>query len=479
MPCLLGKTAIAKYYTEGLYSFITEKNQMANSLGTLTHVEKPLPNGGSVLVLNTGAIIDAEADAMLQALHSRSVGGIKHHLEVLADKGADGFMANFYVGYGHKSIGDLGSTTLFIEGVSMLVAKAIQDSRLYNGQESSTRYIDFQKQPFIDPLGSKASHALLESLRSFYVASLEPLQAALQDRFPRGKDEDGIKYTKAINARSFDILRGFLPAGAATNLAWHTNLRQLADKIALLRHHPLEEVRDIVAVIEAAVQEAHPNSFGHKRYEKTEEYNAMCGKELTYWDVDSHPEFTFDESGLNVDLLGQFESLLKARPPKTELPKIVAEAGTVQFDFLLDFGSFRDIQRHRAVVQRMPLVTIKHGFEPWYLGELPEDLAVRAQEHIATFEKALAELDASPEILQYYIPMGYRLPNRVVGDIPALTYLTELRCTRFVHPTLRKRALQMMDALEGAFGEHGLVLHRDSDPDRFDVKRGEHDIVMK
>jgi len=73
-------------------------------------------------------------------------------LEVLAEKGADNFMSKFYVGYGHKSIGDCGSITLFIEGVSMLGAKAIQDTKLYNGQEASTRYIDFSKQPILNPL---------------------------------------------------------------------------------------------------------------------------------------------------------------------------------------------------------------------------------------------------------------------------------------------------------------------------------------
>ena len=83
---------------------------------------------------------------MLQALHSRSTGGIENHLQVLAEKGADNFMSKFYVGYGHKSIGDCGSVTVFIEGVSLLVCKAIQDTKLYSGQETSTRYVDFSQQ---------------------------------------------------------------------------------------------------------------------------------------------------------------------------------------------------------------------------------------------------------------------------------------------------------------------------------------------
>ena len=129
---------------------------MANlNIENLKHSKVDIEGGGKVIVLDTGSVIGPEADAMLQALHSRSTGGLEEHLKILADKGPDNFMKNFYVGYGHKSIGDCGSTTLFIEGVSMLVAKAIQDWPLYSGQESSTRYIDFQTQPFKNPLGTK------------------------------------------------------------------------------------------------------------------------------------------------------------------------------------------------------------------------------------------------------------------------------------------------------------------------------------
>ena len=75
--------------------------------------------------------------------------------------------------------------------------------------------------------------------------------------------------------------------------------------------------------------------------------------------------------------------------------------------------------------------------------------------------------------------MGYRLPNRITGSLPHLVYLAELRATRFVHPTLRKRAIQIAHTLTETFKSHGLIVHLDKDPDRFDVKRGEHDITIK
>jgi thymidylate synthase ThyX len=258
---------------------------------------------------------------MLQALHSRSAGGIKSHLQVLEEKGADNFMSKFYVGYGHKSIGDCGSTTLFIEGVSFLVAKAIQDTKLYSGQETSTRYVDFSKQAFIDPSNSEAGRALMEQERAFYIELLPALTTSFQNTFPIQEGQSESVYTKAIAAKAFDVARGFLPVGGSTNLAWHTNLRQLSDRILYLRHHPLQEVREVAEAIEDAMIEKYPNSFSKKRYEETEEYMTQIMKEYYYHQP--MPAFqvvqdTLDTAQLHTDMI---EKILAARPnSKTELP---------------------------------------------------------------------------------------------------------------------------------------------------------------
>ncbi len=449
------------------------------SLENIKHIEKSIKGGGIVLILNNGSVIGPESEAMLQALHSRSIGGIKSHLEVLRNKGPEKFMSTFYVGYGHKSIGDCGTCTVFIEGVSMLAAKAIQDWPLYSGQEASTRYIDFANQEFKDPAKTKTSKNILENWRKFYIKGLGILSTELEKRFPIKEGEVETTYKKAIMARAFDIMRSFLPAGATTNLAWHTNFRQAADHITRLRHHPLEEVRNIANTIEEALLEAYPSSFGHKKYDGTEDFNKSWMSKEYYFTESKPNDFRVSRNSVDKKALSEYKKILKNRPAKTELPKEIAECGQIQFEFLLDFGSFRDIQRHRAIVQRMPLVTRKHGFEEWYFEELPKDFRKEAKDFIKKQEKDIKNLKLDPETEQYYIAMGYKLPNRVTGSIPHLVYLAELRATRFVHPTLRKRAIQIAKSLEKNFGNSGLVIHLDKDPDRFDVKRGEHDITIK
>ncbi len=47
-----------------------------SKLEELVHHETEILGGGVVIVLDTGSLIDAESVAMLQALHSRSIGGL-------------------------------------------------------------------------------------------------------------------------------------------------------------------------------------------------------------------------------------------------------------------------------------------------------------------------------------------------------------------------------------------------------------------
>ncbi len=443
------------------------------------HVIKNLENGGFVLVLNTRAEIDGQAEAMLQALHSRSTGGINHHLKILKEKGAENFMEQFYVGYGHKSIGDCGSATVFVEGVSMLAAKAIQDWRLYSGQEASTRYIDFSKQKFLDPKNSKKGQEILEGWRKFYLEAQIPTQEYLKTQFPIQKSENENIYEKAICARAFDITRAFLPAGATTNVAWRMNFRQFADELMLLRHHSLKEVRDIAERTEEALIQLYPSSFGQERFKETENYNKKWMQKKYYYENRKAQDFQLIYDFVDRKLLKNYKDILKERPPKTELPMAIAECGVVAYEFLLDFGSFRDLQRHRSVVQRMPLLDCSHGFNKWYLNSLPGDLRKEAKEFLKMQEKRIEEIAATPQEKQYYTAMGYRVPCRFSGDLKSLVYLAELRSTRFVHPTLVEQMLKMINSMKKLFAKDGLLLHLDDEPNRFDIRRGEQDIVKK
>ncbi|KKP82769.1 MAG: hypothetical protein UR83_C0046G0013, partial [Candidatus Moranbacteria bacterium GW2011_GWF2_35_54] len=110
---------------------------------------------------------------------------------------------------------------------------------------------------------------------------------------------------------------------------------------------------------------------------------------------------------------------------------------------------------------------------------MPEDLRNKTQEFIKMQEDSISKLETTDEIKQYYTAMGYNVPCRVAGDLKAIMYLVELRSTRFVHPTLVQQMLKMIASLKDIFTDIDLTIHTDSEPNRFDIRRGEHDIVMK
>jgi len=417
-----------------------------------------------------------EDTAMMQALYSRSPKSVTEHVEKVKASGSGKFMETFYVGYGHASIADCGSTTIFIEGISMLGDKAIQDWQLYSGQETSTRYIDMSKQAIVDPLKTAASGEIINAWMNFYISNQEKIQQFLISKYPRQASEDENVYLKAIKARGFDIMRGFLPAGITTQLSWHTNLRQAWDKLALLRHHPLNEVSEVAEGILTNLKNKYAHSFSHPLDEAQESYRDLFVKKYTYLPTDGATDFTAATT-IKASELAKYQEIIDARPLKIGLPNFLAELGTFTFNFLLDFGSFRDIQRHRNGVCRMPLLTTDLGFNSWYLEQLPEDLRTEAEGLIKTQIEKLKNLETTPEIKQYYIAMGFNVYCQTTYPLPAAFYVIELRAGRMVHPTLRQVAHKMHKAVLEMFPN--LKLHSDLDKDDWDVRRGLADITTK
>ena len=415
--------------------------------------------------------------AMMQALYSRSSASVTEHLEKVKASGSGKFMESFYVGYGHESIGDCGSTTIFIEGVSMLAAKAVQDWPLYSGQETSTRYIDMSKQPIEDPVGTAESHAILQRWMDFYVQSQESVIAHLKSLYSKKPEEKESVYEKAIKARSFDVLRSFLPAGITTQLAWHTNLRQAARKLALLCHHPDRSIRELGLGIHAKLVERYAHSFSHKLYETQEIYREAAAAHYTYFDPPTCPENVVCHSSIDPVELARYNDLIRTRPMKTELPYFLLDLGLVTYEFQMDFGSFRDLQRHRNGVCRMPLLSTRFGFQTWYLAQLPDEIRARAETLIAEQTQAIQQLATDPLQRQYYIAMGFNVPCRTTYGLPAAVYTFELRSGKTAHPTIRHVAQAMATTLQEKLPD--LVLHADLDLDDWDVRRGLQDITVK
>lgn len=448
--------------------------------------------------------------AMLQAMYSRSPASVTTHLEKLKNTDSGKFMDQYYVGYGHASIGDCGTTTVFIEQVSMLAAKAVQDNPLYNGQEASTRYLDYSKQGIIDPYHHPASKAVQDRWMEIYNGVLPKLIEGLEKAYPF--DPSSYKSEKvwrnALAARAFDTARSLLPLGTTTLLSWTTSLRAARDNLRRLKHHPLPEVREVARTVFAQLVERYPHSFKGDEMDMDAEtprdiYAQQLAAKNHFLSADdviarfalsANDHKTLDQGEIvvrrdAVDLLGLIaheKDSLSSRPAHVPLPWRLEAYGRYNFLFLLDFGSFRDIQRHRNAVCQIPLIDGRYGLHPWYLSQFdsllsPQDAEALkralAMQFDAIQQLASKGVSVMPMISQYLYPMGTMVLVHAAYSVPETVYVGELRSGKTVHPSLRPVAQKMLQLLKRDLPD--IALHGDMDEDSWTAKRGEQTIAAK
>jgi hypothetical protein len=400
-------------------------------------------------------------------------------------------MSKFYLGYGHPSIADCATAVVFVEGVTHVAAKAIQDHALYNGQEMSTRYVECARRPLLTlgDLEGEVQRALLRIYGVVYAAVAARLEAETPDEGPAAVRRN------AIHAGACDVARGFLPIGSTTQLSWTTTLRQFGERLASLAHHPLDEVRSVTSRIHAEMVRRYPGSFKLQDYPTRAGFYAGCAMPLHYarraealaGHDDVGPGEVSVRHRVDRELLAALpRSLWADRPAKTTLPRAVGPVASFSVYAPIDYGSFRDLQRHRGGHCRIPLVEGPLAIHPWYLERLaPEtlsaieaDLAI-ASSGIERLRDALAPGDDEAlAALQYVYPLGQVVPARVDYDLCQTVYVVEMRGTRHVHPTLRKVALQMADAVAEVLPE--LPTHLDDfGIDAFNLARGTQTILAR
>lgn len=462
-------------------------------------------------VIVTNPLKSPEDNAAVLAWYSRSPAGYEELLGRLERVGSGSFMDRIFIQYGHGSVGDLGHLVVSLEGVSMLAAKAFEDTPLFNGQECSSRYLDFSTveykvDPELQPPQYDRATELQSKLRDFYVRGLAATKAMLVEQYPKEPEESESVYEKAINARAFDIMRGFLPCGATTNVAWYGSLRTIKERCELLMHHPLHEVRVLALSVYRKAYELAPHSFNvaycfaeSKRIDPKPMLEELEGPEVfqslsciehfyadsqTYYPEDMGEGYTvnvpelLDEIGLveTPSTVREFKYVASTsnRARKTPLPRhFRALLSSFTFQGTLDFGSFRDLHRHRGGYCSMPIVTPTHGFHTWYYNSLPKRLQQEADSLVKEVQG-----ECSPDTMlsdQYFIPMGFLVPVTLEYSPDQAIYVAELRSGQSVHPTLRVQAQRMAEILKG----YGLPVYYDARDDVWSTRRGNQDIILK
>lgn len=461
------------------------------------------------------SINDPEVNAMLQALYSRSHISITKHLDDLGytePKDDDNSEANklkskvkqFYIGYGHASIADCGTTTVFIEDVSILAAKAIQDNPLYSGQESSTRYIDFSsKSPSLKAIIntyyrdsiSDETHKYIDNLLDDMYFVYTQVFNEILDGLMNKSDKDSLTSNdiRALKARTFDITRGLLPCGTTTQLSIHGSLRMLRDHFKRLVHHPFNEVRSIAQTVLKSLYEKYPNTF------KKEDYLEV-GEDIGSVD-DFYNNFIVNEdatsyhwvSGVNNPNRNIHFTPNKYSPINSSmLNGLIGSHITARDTHALDYGSWRDLQRHRNgyCMPTLPkLPWSKSQSLKWYTSKICNSLSpttlsslISVIDRIHLLSSKLHNLNADNKaiLMSYILPLFTPVDTTIIYSLEQWKYLLNLRVRDTVHPTLVNYLVYISTYLSNTFPNvcKDFSKYRACDTDTINSNRGKHTILI-
>lgn len=185
-------------------------------------------------------------NAYLGARYSRSADSIVDIAKEISMKGinASERLEMIFQGYGHRSVGDMAQLFICIENVPIFqIQRLFYMNAVHAGQERSTRFQNFEKPNYIKiPStieGNKVSKKLIESydnVMQYWMASyrkvLEPTKTALMTYFKPEKDNK--QHESALQARTFDMARSFLPVGLESSVALVMSARSWAELIGFL-----------------------------------------------------------------------------------------------------------------------------------------------------------------------------------------------------------------------------------------------------
>jgi thymidylate synthase ThyX len=136
------------------------------------------------------------------------------------------------------------------------------------------------------------------------------------------------------------------------------------------------------------------------------------------------------------------EEALSRRGPHDN-PLRALEHVSYTFDLLVDFGAYRDIQRHRMATQQTQALTVDHGYEmPEELEELGlADEFDRAMDRAAGCYRSM--VGSLPFEASYVVPLAFRRRLLFTWNLRELFHFVELRSAPQGHRSYRRVAQQI------------------------------------
>jgi len=399
--------------------------------------------------------------------------------ELTAEKSSQ-FHERWVLGFGHSSIAEHAVLSLAIENVSILATKAIEDTRLASFTEKSTRYQIFEKDKFYRPKKILESEfkdlyeKTCQGLIDFYLELFEKIKEKFKKEFPHLSEIE-------LKAKTCDVVRVILPTSTLTNLGMTINARSLAHLISKLLSSPLEEFQKIGQKLKEAglkitptlLKYADPNPYLIETSKKLEKIVKKLIKdkvkfkkdvELVLYDKDAEERiltalcYRFSKLSYK-EIRKKIKKLNKKEREKIfdeamknlglhDAPLRELEHTAYTFDILLDYGAFRDLQRHRICTQTNQELGIDYGYiipEEIKKYGFENEFKKKMDEVISVFKKISKEF---PKEAQYVLPLAFKKRFLITLNLRELYHLIPLRSSAKGHPSYRQIVQKMYQELK-------------------------------
>jgi len=437
-------------------------------------------------------LLTPEEVAVALAKTSRSPLPFRQNAGLLTKEKASTFHDKYVLGYGHASVAELATGHACVENISMLCAKALEDGRLGSYVEASTRYQPWGPTSFIVPDElDDTLHGLREAyidhcmgLFALYQETLDDLMAAFAGEATRSPDMSEALYAANLRAKALDVARGILPASATTMVGYVANARTVEHSVSKLLSHDLAEARalglglkttfqsQLPTLVKYVAPKTYPVAYRETMaaiaasviaFERQVQHADSPAVELLgawppeqrivaqalypYVNVD-HNRLLFAIARLNeTQFSAIWNAIFESRGERDGAPRAL-ELYPHTFDLTLDFGTWRDLQRHRMCLH------VEQPLDPYLGFHLPEaagryDLTERWANAMLGVQALYENIEAQCGrlVAQYCVPMCYNKRAILACNLRELYSLVELRTKPGGHLNYRIAATLMAQAV--------------------------------
>lgn len=440
------------------------------------------------------------------------------------EEDASGLIHRVVTAYGDDSVQQLIGLHLVVEDASILLTKLLEWGRFGAYLEQSTRYIYYDQKDvngefkYYVPTNlpkkiEKEYKETLDQVFKIYSRMVHRLTEYVRQKNPEPKERrEKIAWKGATKAQACDAIRPALPAAtkstvgifassqAVENLILHLLSEDLTEA-RLTGRSILNEARKVIpAFLERAdrpdrggattaflaAKRAKMKASASKLKSETKPQKQSSVRLLDYWpknELDVVPQLLFAESDLSDDELRAAVKKLSASDKKKILidyvgrrlnrrhrPGRAMEIPHYLWEVVADYGTFRDLQRHRVVdALEWQKLGVNYGYE---VPELVKEAGLESdfKKCFDLSEALYAKMVGSgyEEEAQYAVLFGYRIRYRFMLNARAAFHFIELRSSPQGHPGYRKIVNEMHNLLAKAHPVMGGAMsfvNKDEDPE--------------